>query len=177
MIRWLTIFLLGATMTTLAETPRVSHDFDFMVGSWKVQNRYLQGRLRRSHLWIEYEARYEFELLLNGLGNIDHYHSVRESRPVEGITLRLYNPATDEWSLYWADNVRPGRLLPPMIGRFHGDVGEFYGEEEVDGKPVRCRFRWYRDSKTPRWEQAFSANGGQTWETNWIMTFTRENQS
>jgi hypothetical protein len=164
-------------MPTLTAAPAVSHDFDFMVGSWKVHNRFLNGRLQCLHLWIEYDASYEFELLLNGLGNIDHYHAVRDGRSVEGITLRLYDPATGDWSLYWADNVRPGKIFPPMIGRFSGDLGEFFGDEEVDGCPVRCRFRWYRNAEAPRWEQAFSNDEGKTWETNWIMTFTRNTNS
>jgi len=160
-------------MTTLAAAPIVSHDFDFMVGRWNVKNRFLNGRLRGSHLWIEFDATYEFELLLNGLGNIDHFHAGREGRAIEGITLRLWDPSTAVWTLYWADNVRPGQFFPPMVGSFNGDVGEFFGREEVDGRPVRCRFLWYRDAVNPRWEQAFSDDDGKTWETNWIMNFTR----
>ena len=160
-------------MTTLTAKPAVSHDFDFMVGRWKVHNRFLNGRLRNSHLWVEYEANYAFDLLMNGLANIDRFQAMRESGLVEGITLRLYDAAKDEWTLYWSDNVRPGKLYPPMVGRFNGDLGEFYGLEEVDGRAVRCRFRWYRDAKSPRWEQAFSGDNGKTWETNWIMKFTK----
>ncbi|PYX87871.1 MAG: hypothetical protein DMG68_10280, partial [Acidobacteria bacterium] len=79
--------------------------------------------------------------------------------------------------LYWADNVRAGILQPPMLGKFRGDVGEFFGVEEVEGKKVLCRLRWLRGNpRSPQWEQAFSADGGKTWETNWIMTFTREEQ-
>ena len=70
--------------------------------------------------------------------------------------------------------MRPGKVFPPMVGRFSGDLGEFFGDEEVDGRPVRCRFYWYRDAESPRWEQAFSDDDGKTWETNWIMTFTRD---
>ena len=88
-------------MTTLAAAPIVSHDFDFMVGRWNVKNRFLNGRLRGSHLWIEFDATYEFELLLNGLGNIDHFHAGREGRAIEGITLRLWDPSTAVWTLYW----------------------------------------------------------------------------
>ena len=164
-------------MTTLAASPTVSHDFDFMVGRWKVHNRFLNGRLCNSHLWVEYDAIYAFDLLMNGLANIDRYHAEREGSQVEGITLRLYDPAKDEWTLYWADNLRPGKVFPPMVGRFNGDLGEFYGDEEVNGRPVRCRFRWYRDARTPRWEQAFSGDNGKTWETNWIMTFTKNEVS
>lgn len=154
-----------------------AHDFDFMIGSWRIHNYFLKGRLRGSTEWIEYDAEYDLRLLLSGLGNIDRYKAVREGRTIDGMTLRLFNPATGEWSLYWADNVRTGILQPPMLGKFRGDVGEFFGVEEVEGKKVLCRLRWLRGNpRSPQWEQAFSADGGKTWETNWIMTFTREEQ-
>jgi hypothetical protein len=159
-------------MTTRTSGPALSNDFDFMVGRWRVHNRFLSGRLCGSHLWFEFEATYELGLLLGGLGNIDQFHSERDGRKIEGMTLRLFDPATGDWTLYWADNLRPGKTYPPMIGRFHGDIGEFFGEEEVDGRKVRCRFHWYRDHDRPRWEQAFSEDG-KNWETNWVMTFTR----
>jgi hypothetical protein len=153
------------------------HDFDFLIGSWKIRNRFLDGRLCGSNVWIEFDARYAFQLLLDGLGNIDRYSAIREDKTIEGITLRLFNPATAEWSLHWADNVRPGALLPAMVGKFNGDLGEFFGDEFVDGKKVQCRFHWYTTGpQSPRWEQAFSADGGKTWETNWIMYFIREEQ-
>jgi hypothetical protein len=158
-----------------AQAARASnHDFDFLHGSWNVHNRYLKARLQHSTDWIEFEARSDVEPLLRGLGQIDRYRAVRDGSPVEGITLRLFNPATGEWSLHWADTMRPGVLLPPMVGRFKGTVGEFVGDETVEGKRVLCRFYWTRTPDgSPRWEQAFSDDGGTTWETNWIMTFTR----
>jgi NIPSNAP len=150
------------------------HDFDFLNGSWNVHNRYLTERLTHSTDWIEFVARSDVEPLLNGLGQLDRYNAVRDGLPVEGITLRLFNPATGEWLLHWADTVRPGVLLPPMVGRFKGGVGEFFGDETADGKHVLCRFHWTRTSDgSPRWEQAFSDDGGKTWEINWIMTFSR----
>lgn len=150
------------------------HDFDFLFGSWTIHNRYLKARLRQSNEWLECEARSHVEPLLNGFGQLDRYTAVRNEQPFDGITLRLFNPATGEWSLHWADTVRARTLLPPMVGRFVGDLGEFFGDETVDGRKVRCRFRWTRrPAGSPRWEQAFSEDGGKTWETNWIMTFTR----
>jgi hypothetical protein len=151
-----------------------THDFDFLHGSWNVHNRYLKGRMRHSTEWIEFDAQSDVQPLLNGLGQLDRYRAVRDGNAIEGVTLRLFNPATGEWSLHWADTVNPGVLLPPMVGRFNGDVGEFFGDELVDGKKVLCRFYWTRTNPdSPRWEQAFSDDGGKTWETNWIMTFTR----
>jgi hypothetical protein len=156
----------------------ITHDFDFLNGSWKIHNRYLEGRLQGSTKWIEFEGKSEVQPLLNGLGNLDCYSTVRDGKSIEGITLRLFNPATGEWSLYWADTVRAGVLQPPMIGTFHDGAGEFLGDEEVAGKNVLCRFLWTQSNGKgePQWEQAFSVDGGKAWETNWVMTFTREAQ-
>ncbi|HJU87492.1 MAG TPA: hypothetical protein VJ788_09000, partial [Gemmatimonadota bacterium] len=153
------------------EAARASkHDFDFLFGSWKVHNRYLAGRLRGSTEWKQFESRCEATPLLHGLANIDRYTSERDGTPFEGMTLRLFDPVTAEWTLHWADSAHPGAFIPPMRGAFRGRVGEFYGDETVDGRTVRCRFLWTADP--PRWEQAFSDDGGETWETNWIMEFT-----
>jgi hypothetical protein len=150
------------------------HDFDFLFGSWNVHNRYLKARLRHSTEWVEFDARSQVESLLDGFGHLDRYSAVRDGSPFEGITLRLFDPATGEWSIHWADTGRARTLLPPMVGRFTGGVGEFHGDEMVDGKRVACRFLWTRPTATSaQWEQAFSDDGGKTWETNWIMTFTR----
>lgn len=123
---------------------------------------------------MEFDARADVSPLLDGFGHIDRYHAVRDGTPFEGMTLRLFNPGTAEWSLHWADTTRARTLLPPMIGRFANNTAEFFGEETVDGRRVLCRYRWTRvDTGSPQWEQAFSDDGGQTWETNWIMTLTR----
>ncbi|HEY8601475.1 MAG TPA: hypothetical protein VIL85_23815, partial [Thermomicrobiales bacterium] len=108
------------------------------------------------------------------IGNIDDFRPLGESwAGFEGASIRLFNPATGEWSIYWADNVRC-TLFPPLVGHFNDGIGEFYGEDQQEGTPVRVRFRWSGISATTaRWEQAFSADGGATWETNWIMRFTR----
>jgi hypothetical protein len=149
-------------------------DFDFLFGSWKIHNRYLKGRLRDSTEWLEFDARSRVEPLLDGFGHLDCYGAVRDGEAFEGITLRLFNPSTGEWTLHWADTARARTLLPPMVGRFIGGVGEFYGDETVDGKTVLCRFLWTRPTTdSARWEQAFSADGGKTWETNWIMSLSR----
>ena len=93
---------------------------------------------------MEFDARSHAEPLLDGFGHLDRYKAVRDGSPFEGITLRLFDPATGEWSIHWADTARARTLLPPMIGRFIGGVGEFYGNETVDEKKVLCRFLWTR---------------------------------
>jgi hypothetical protein len=147
-------------------------DFDFFMGSWTVRNRYLRGRLQGSTDWIEFDAASDAWPLLGGLANVDSYRATRDGREIEGMTFRLFNPATGEWTIHWADTIRPGTLCPPMTGRFTDGVGEFYGDEEVNGRTVLCRFLWTAGEQ-PRWEQAFSGDEGKTWETNWIMDFTR----
>jgi NIPSNAP len=174
------------TLLELEPTPRsrlgdgpnaaraTKHDFDFLFGSWNIHNRYLKGRLHHSTEWVEFDARSEVAPLLDGFGHLDRYFAVREGVSFEGMTLRLFDPATGEWSIHWADTARARSLLPPMVGRFIGGIGEFYGEETVDGKVVRCRFLWTQPTAdSARWEQALSDDGGKTWETNRIMSFTR----
>ena len=164
--------------STLGDGPNAAratkHDFDFLFGKWNIHNRYLKDRMRHSTDWLEFDAQSYVEPLLDGFGHLDRYSAVRDGAPFEGITLRLFDPNTGEWSIHWADTARARTLLPPMVGRFIGGVGEFYGDETLDGKQVRCRFVWTRPTNTSaQWEQAFSEDGGKTWETNWIMTFTR----
>lgn len=99
----------------------------------------------------------------------------RPPSPPGSPGARFFDPATRQWSIYWASSRRPALLLdPPVIGSFSGDVGVFEGDDTFDGRPVRVRYMW-RDvtSPTPHWEQAFSADGGETSETNWIAEFTR----
>ena len=87
--------------------------------------------------------------------------------------MRLYNPATRQWSLYWASQ-RTGTLFPPVTGCFSGGVGEFYGDDTHHGTPVRARFIWSGiTGASAHWEQAFSTDDGQTWITNWLMDLTR----
>jgi len=91
-----------------------------------------------------------------------------------GMSFRFYDPDSDTWAIYWADSRRPGLLDPPVTGSFTGDTGVFEGADTFAGRSIRVRFTWSGvTTPTPRWEQAFSDDGGKTWETNWIMDFTR----
>ena len=110
---------------------------------------------------------------LGGLGNIDEIAINLPTGPYLGATLRLFNPSTQLWSIYWMDSRNPG-LDPPMTGRFSGGRGLFYGDDTLGARPIRVRFIWtVISSGACRWEQAFSADEGQSWETNWTMDFTR----
>ncbi|MDP9365473.1 MAG: hypothetical protein M3Q10_14825 [Chloroflexota bacterium] len=151
-----------------------ARDFDFLHGAWRIVNERLRSRLIGSNDWERFEAEGTCRPILGGLGNVDEF---RPSGPgwegVEVVALRLFDPAAGLWSIYWADNAR-GVLEPPVLGRFADGVGEFIGDDRHEGRPVRVRFRWSDIGPTAaRWEQAFSADGGATWETNWIMRFAR----
>ena len=146
-------------------------DFDFLVGSWDVRHRRLREWLAGLDDWDEFGSTTECWSLFDGAANVDEL-AVPE-RGFTGMSLRLFDPARGDWSIYWANN-RDGRLQPPVTGRFSGGVGLFHGDDVHQGQPVRVRYTW--SGITPasaRWEQAFSADGEQAWEVNWIMDFTR----
>jgi hypothetical protein len=148
-------------------------DFDFFMGKWKVHHRRLRERLKGSTSWEEFEGTSVAHKILGGLGNFDENIMERESGRMEGVTLRLYNPVSGQWSIYWADGVT-GILQTPMIGGFENGRGEFYDQEIFEGRAILSRFIWSNISETTcRWEQAFSTDGGKTWETNWVMDNTR----
>jgi hypothetical protein len=150
------------------------HDFDFLFGSWTIQNRRLVRRLHGSNEWQVFEARQTAWPVLGGLGNMDRFLATfPDGRAIEGMSLRFYDPESRHWSIYWVDD-RSGQLQPPVVGRFTGSRGEFFGNDTFEGRPIRVRFRWQVVSPTEaRWEQAFSPDGGQNWETNWTMQMSR----
>jgi hypothetical protein len=148
-------------------------DFDFLHGEWKTRQRRLRERLAGSDEWDEFEATSEAWPILGGLGNEDVFRTDHDGGFI-GMSFRFFDPTTREWSIYWADSRRPGLLDPPVIGSFKGSTGVFEGDDLFRGQPIRVRFTWSRvDTESPRWEQAFSADGGETWETNWVNDFTR----
>lgn len=149
------------------------HDFDFWIGRWTIRNRYLKGRLCGSTEWEEFDAVAEARFLPGGLGNIDDFVADAWRPGFVGMTVRLFDLASERWSIYWASTTC-GVFDPPVTGRFTDGVGIFEGEDEHDGRPVRVRFVWTHETPdAARWEQSFSADGGATWETNWIMNMTR----
>lgn len=149
-----------------------AHDFDFWFGRWHVSNERLKQRLVNSTEWERFEATSQCHPILGGIGNIDDF--VTEwSGGFTGMTLRLYDIARREWSLYWASN-RTGVLEPPVVGHFENGVGTFFGRDTHEGKPMLVRFLWSQISRNGAlWQQAFSVDEGKSWETNWIMQMTR----
>lgn len=148
-------------------------DFDFFIGTWRVRNRRLKERMKGCTSWEEFEATCIARHIWEGLANTDEFYAEGPSGPIRGMTLRLYNPKSQQWSLFWANSAN-GILEQPMIGGFENGRGEFFDQEMFDGKSIFVRYLWSDITKDScRWEQAFSGDGGKTWETNWIMEFTR----
>ncbi len=153
-----------------------ANDFDFLIGNWSVLHRRLKRRLAGDTDWVEFTGAATARKILGGLGNFDEIQIALPSDPYLGATLRLFNPATQLWSIYWMDSRHPV-MDPPMVGKFEDGRGLFYGNDVFEGRPIRLRFIWSpTTAATCRWEQAFSEDGGQSWETNWTMAFTRAPQ-
>jgi hypothetical protein len=149
------------------------HDFDFLVGNWKLRNRKLKSRLTHSDEWIAFESRVEMHQILNGLGSIDKYTEMASGKPYEGVALRLFNTRTKLWSIYWADS-NSGALDPPVVGSFANGIGHFFARDTYKGQNIIMVFRWdVRNPQRPIWSQAFSADEGKTWEWNSINVSER----
>ncbi|WP_276483336.1 hypothetical protein [Paraflavitalea pollutisoli] len=148
-------------------------DFDFLIGSWQVRNVKLKTRLNGCTEWVEFVATQELRTVLFGQGNIDHFRTDFFGKPFEGLTLRLFNPLTRLWSIYWADS-NAVTLDAPVSGSFQDYIGYFFTRDSFEGKPIIMQFRWdATNPEEPVWSQAFSADNGQSWEWNWYMYFSR----
>lgn len=162
---------MSAALSPTAAAPAGWHDFDFLHGHWRVHNRRLRRRLQGCTDWERFEGTQFCQPLLDGAGNTDE---LRGPMGPVGISLRFFDRAAAQWVIHWV-SPQDGVLQPPVRGRFdaHG-VGVFEGDDLHAGQPVRVRFTWVtRGPDAPCWAQAFSADGGRHWETNWTMHFTR----
>ncbi len=152
-------------------------DFDFFIGNWDVKHQRLRARLAGSTEWECFSGCSIASKILGGYGNIDDNILNLPSGTYRAATLRSFDPRSTTWSIWWLDSRTPGTLDVPVVGRFDNGVGTFIANDTFEGKPVVVRFRWSVPAPdSPRWEQAFSPDGGETWETNWIMEFTRRPQ-
>lgn len=150
-----------------------ARDFDWEFGTWKTRVRRLADPLSGAQQWLEYEGTSVVRPLLDGRANLVELNVAGPAGRIEGASLRLYNPQTRQWSLHYA-SLRNGMLTRPVFGGFRDGRGEFYGMEDLDGRAVLVRFVMSGiDTDTARFEQSYSADGGRTWETNWIATDTR----
>ena len=149
------------------------NDFDFLLGTWKVHHRMLTTRLKGSTDWVGFEGDTVDRKIMNGLGNLDENIIHMPTGQVHAISLRLFNPQSKKWSIHWSTD-RMGVLDIPMIGNFKDGNGWFYAQEVSHDRHVYSRFIWSKiTANSCQWEQALSADGGKTWETNWIMEFER----
>lgn len=165
----------NGALCLVASDTSAAGDFDFLVGRWTIRNRKLKTRLDDCREWSEFEAHGECRKILNGLGNIDSFQTSFDGQTYEGAALRLFNPQTKLWSIYWA-NSEAVTLDVPQIGSFENGIGEFYSRDRWKGKDIVVLYRWEAtDENTPKWSQAFSPDRGATWEWNWHMTFHRQN--
>jgi hypothetical protein len=134
------------------------NDFDFLAGNWRIQNRKLKTRLSNCQEW----------------SNIDDFRAEFDGMPFEGMSLRLFDPKTKLWKIYWADS-NAVVLETPVVGSFDGKIGKFYSREVFEEKGIILQFQWDKtNADVPTWSQAFSADNTRTWEWNWSMTFHRQ---
>jgi hypothetical protein len=159
---------------TGAATPRDGrHDFDFEIGTWRTHLKRLAHPLSESSEWLEYEGVTTVRKVWNGRANLVELTADGPDGHFEGLNLRLYNPRSRQWSLNFA-NSSDGTLGQPTIGGFIDGRGEFYDQEDFNGRAIFVRFVITPlDADTIRFEQAFSDDGGKTWEINWVATDTR----
>jgi hypothetical protein len=160
-----------------ASTTSSSSDFDFLVGKWKMHNRHLNKRLENCKDWTEFDSFSENSKILGDTADMDIYSTTefpgQEGKRFEGLTLRLFNPKTRLWSLYWVAS-NSGVMDPPVVGSFENNVGHFFCRDTFKGKPIIMMFRWdARNKNRPAWGQAFSADNGKTWEWNFFNVSER----
>lgn len=182
-VNWITDFTRVAAAPALLAAPPPApgadlsglHAFDTRVGKWIAHHRRLQERLADSHEWVEFDGRQELWQVLGGYGNVDENVFDMPTGVYPGVTLRAYDPKTGQWSIWWLDDRNPlGALDPPVRGRFANGLGILDSDDTLRGKPIKVRFTWSGlTDRGGHWEQAFSADGGKTWETNWYTDFER----
>jgi hypothetical protein len=150
-----------------------SHGFDFEIGAWRTHVKRLVKPLSGSTTWVEYDGTSIVRKLLDGKANLVELSIAGPAGKIEGVSLRLFEPQTERWSINYA-GMSDGLLTPPVVGTFKNGRGEFLGKDTLGSRPILVRFVNTRVSPdTARFEQSFSADNGRNWETNWIATDTR----
>jgi hypothetical protein len=178
---WLVVCCIGAAPAFAAKdssTPRDGqHDFDFEIGTWKTHLKRLLHPLTGSTTWVEYDGTSVVREVLDGRANLVELRVEGSAGRIEGMSLRLYNPESRQWSLNFV-NAGSGTLSTPTIGEFKDGLGEFYDQETLNGRAILVRFVISGITKDScHFEQAFSADGGKSWEVNWIATDTRTTET
>ncbi len=149
-------------------------DFDWEIGSWRTSVRVLADPLSATpDEWLEFTGTSVVRPLMDRRANVVELKVSGPSARIDGLNLRLYEPQAQRWSLTFV-NMRDGLLTPAVYGGFRDGVGEFYGDDQLGGRPIKVRFLIFRlGPDKARFEQAFSEDGGTTWETNWIAVDRR----
>lgn len=156
-----------------AEPRTGQHDFDFEFGTWTIHLSRLLKPLTGSREWVEYEGTSVVRRVWDGRANLGELDVTGPRGRIVGLSLRLYNPESRQWHISWASS-SDGLLGPTMIGGFANGRGEFYNQEMFDGRAIFVRFIFSDITPTSfKLEQAFSDDGGKSWEANWLASFTK----
>jgi hypothetical protein len=181
-LRWLSpLTLLVCLQGNAATAPPVplrdgAHDFDFLIGDWKAHVRRLPDRLNGSNIWIEYDGISRHKKILDSNANFEEFEvdGREKGQHLKAQTLRLYNSDSHQWSIYLVDVDKGVLGTPPVVGQFTDRRGEFYDQEDYKGRSILVRYVWLDISpQSARMEQSFSADGGKSWEVNWICELSR----
>ena len=151
------------------------HDFDWAIGSWKIHLKRLMRPLTGSTEWVEFDGTVICRKVWDG-AELEEFEATSSDTHtyLHWLTLRLYSPAAHQWSIYGVNAAQGILGLPATIGQFSGDRGEFYDQEDYQGRAIFVRFVWSNTAaSSPHLEQSFSTDGGKTWEVNWITDQTR----
>ena len=149
-------------------------DFDFIIGDWKVRHRRLNERFTGCTEWTEFDGLSSTRKILGGFGNLEDNVLYFPDGQFRAVALRSYCMDSDTWSIWWLDGRNPTVIDTPVRGRFRQGVGTFFAEDSLNDEQIKIRFTWTaKAGANPRWEQAFSRDGGSTWEINWQMEFIR----
>jgi hypothetical protein len=152
--------------------PRAPNDFDFIIGDWRVSHQRLNSRLSNCTDWTEFTGFSSTVKTLGGFGNLEDNLLQHPDGDVRAVALRSFCTQSGLWSIWWLDGRTPSALDVPVVGKFADHVGTFFADDVFEAQPIKVRFTWTAlPGQFPRWEQAFSNDGGDTWETNWKMVF------
>jgi hypothetical protein len=168
----------AATASATAAPRDGSHDFDFTFGTWTEHSRRLVHPLTGSTAWVEWDGRTVVRKIWGGRANLAEFKGMTPTGPLELIALRVYNPTTRQWSVNFATS-KVGKLGDVAgVGEFRDGRIDFYDQEPIDGRAILVRFSVYSTGLTSHVsEQAYSADGGKTWEVNWINRYTLESRN
>lgn len=177
---WFAALLASSPRAVAAQEPAQhdgQRDFDFLVGSWKIHLKRLIQTDHGAKQWVEMDGTVVCRQVFEGRAEVEEFNvmSADQKMHIEGMATRFYNPASHQWSIWWA-NAKDGAMYPPpVIGEFNNGRGEFYDQEVVNGRFVFTRYVWTgTTTRSPHFEQSLSTDGGKSWELFWVTDQTKE---